>query len=305
MIEGIVGLPGSGKSYYAVVRMIEAMRSGRRVLANFHPMDRAGWEFGLWSDMCSAVDALCVIDEAHIWFPSRKWQENTVQELAVWQQHRKRGLDLVWISQHEQRVDTALRELTAWVYRCRSVGGRVTAVTQATLEAPPQVLSRRFLVRNPLVWKYFDTSEIIGGRDGSGYGRGEASAYRSGVGRIGLIRWRLELPEGVKYLALDDPALPREVLRSRAYCADARLTAGLRVSFPRAVRLVSGGVVELSKRSLVQLGQEEDTGVEMAAVVGRGAGGNGRSRFVSALASLVGGPPPSGNTGAENTSGER
>ena len=121
LIEGIVGTVGAGKSLCAVLRMKDAAEGGRACYSNLFPRDHNYWKWADWDGMKEAGEGLFVVDEAQVWFNSRTFKENT-SELAAWQQSRKRGADLVWVAQHENRVDTAIRELTSLLWRPRIVG---------------------------------------------------------------------------------------------------------------------------------------------------------------------------------------
>lgn len=116
-----MGLPGSGKTLLACRMLERAKREGKRCFANFSSV-RGDWERVRWEEVVRLEDAFVVLDEAHMWFPAREWARQTQDVLGIFQQHRKVGLDLVWIAQHESRVDVALRELTAFLYSCRKVG---------------------------------------------------------------------------------------------------------------------------------------------------------------------------------------
>lgn len=122
MIEGIVGLPGAGKTLFGVHLLLRDLSEGRKIFANFTSR-RGLWERVAWDRVRNMGDASVLIDEAHMWFPSRGGlNETSKYELAVFQQHRKAGVNLYWTAQHEARIDVALRELTAYVYQCRRVG---------------------------------------------------------------------------------------------------------------------------------------------------------------------------------------
>lgn len=82
--------------------------------------------------MREAGEGFFAIDEAQVWFNSRAFAGNTA-ELASWQQSRKRGSDMLWVAQHESRVDVAIRELTSIVWRPRIVGPVLIAIG-STLE---------------------------------------------------------------------------------------------------------------------------------------------------------------------------
>lgn len=116
-----MGPPGAGKSLYAVMRMIRAVRAGRAVYSNLYPRWSSTWRWGNWDTMREAGEGLFVVDEAQMWFNSREFAGNTA-ELGSWQQSRKRGADLVWVAQHVNRVDVAIRELTTVIWRPRIIG---------------------------------------------------------------------------------------------------------------------------------------------------------------------------------------
>lgn len=194
MIEGIVGLPGQGKTLFATVLMEEAASAGRRVISNF-PSNFS--EEGLWHDMFQADNSLCAIDEAQMWFGAREWTKTTKLELGMFQQHRKNGLDVLWIAQHENRVDVALREITAFIWRVRKFGDFILA-SKFTPDDRKNCLQRR-LIHAPKYYNKYDTLKIIGDREGEGAHRGKSTALagdvRDGQSRIinGVLFLRVEL----------------------------------------------------------------------------------------------------------------
>lgn len=217
MIEGITGLPGGGKTLFAVRRLLAAKQAGRDTLANFH--SRTGsWRFGLWMDIATAGNCLAVIDEAHMWFSARSWTKTQQLELAVFQQSRKEGLDLLWIAQHENRVDVAVREVTAFLWRCRRVGKWIIA-RQFTPDDPKHTTGRRIFRIDPGLYQHYFTEERIGDRDGTGYAFGGSDAYRAGADaaarygtgpamgpgcRLLPNFFRVEFPTGAEWLAVGD-----------------------------------------------------------------------------------------------------
>lgn len=218
MIEGIVGLPGNGKTIFAVSRMLQAGKE-KPVFANFHCKTRPKrWEFAIWPDMVEKDNCMCVIDEAQMWFGSRNWRKNTQAELAVFQQHRKQGMDLLWICQHENRVDTALKELTAFYWRVRNLGNWILAV-KVSPDEPKIVLARRVFLASPRLWQHYHTEEIIGLRDGDGYRLGKGKLYASADGLTaeeernfnGVSYCRIEHMGMVKYIPRNDLRLLDEI----------------------------------------------------------------------------------------------
>lgn len=215
MIEIVWGPPGAGKTVYAAWRIIQARREGQRVIANFHPTAPGHWEFGLWRQMVDSEDSLCVVDEGHRWFNCRSWQRNGEDDLGVFQQSRKDGLDLLVISQHYERVDLVIRQCCHWYYRCRPIGpttryGRFFSVHRHTIEGDKKSrdFGRKLFFASAKWWDAYLTEERIGRADGRGYGLGRSSRY-------GRLRYRVVLPHGeVSYLTEDQLRALRVPYRS-------------------------------------------------------------------------------------------
>lgn len=203
-IWGITGLPGAGKSLYAVHLMEKLQARGKRVLSNFHT--RGGLsDFALWNDMKMATNAACIIDEAQTWFPSRFYKEQSKTELSAFQQHRKRGLDLYWIAQHEDRVDVALRELTAGYFRVN----RLWRFGWATLKFPEMKAKRDNggvfpFWHSAKLYRSYWSAEIIGDRNGEGYELGESSLLAEDGA---VILYRFEVDGQTFYRDQDAPDL--------------------------------------------------------------------------------------------------
>lgn len=117
MIEGYIGRPGSGKSYSATERAIRQARRGRQVFANFAINEPNCWTFRT-SDLLDLPPGLIVIDEAHLWFPARMALKLPPSWLAMLSQTRKNGWDMIWVAQHENRVDRVLRDVSNWMWLC-------------------------------------------------------------------------------------------------------------------------------------------------------------------------------------------
>jgi len=159
MIECAVGAPGAGKSVFAVGRMIRSLNHGRTVYSNLYPRWPDTWRWGNWDTMREAGEGFYVVDEAQVWFGSRDFAKNT-SELHNWQQSRKRGADLLWIAQHENRVDVAIRELTSILWRPRIIGPVLIARGE-TLEGLKMGLD--FFMHRKFFGAYH-TDQVIGGR---------------------------------------------------------------------------------------------------------------------------------------------
>lgn len=67
---------------------------------------------------------LYIIDEAHLHFGSRQWQDTAKAALFYLSQHRKRGDEVFFVTQHVKQVDSALRRLAAEFWRVTNYGAR-------------------------------------------------------------------------------------------------------------------------------------------------------------------------------------
>lgn len=125
MINGIVGLPGHGKTLEAVRRAVVEHGDGdTHVYANIPlnlehssvvmPVELASVRAGGCECGCSRVFVL--LDEVHLWLPSRRSLQLPTSWLALFSQTRKLGWELWWTAQHETRVDRMLRDVTSFMY---------------------------------------------------------------------------------------------------------------------------------------------------------------------------------------------
>jgi hypothetical protein len=129
-VIGIVGRMGSGKSYMAVRMAYDRLCAGANVCTNF-TMDLQGdakvkgtWtQFHGWEQFAELEECIVIVDEAQLLAPSNK--ALSFPMIARWKlaQARKFKLDVYWISQHENRVNSILRDLTHIIYVCQSWGG--------------------------------------------------------------------------------------------------------------------------------------------------------------------------------------
>lgn len=120
MITAYVGLPGTGKTYGLV---LEAIRNIKRsdVYANFDiNIDGVKRIYG-FSDLLKVRQGVVLLDELNLWFPSRLWDKIPPEVLSLWAQSRKRGIDVYYSTQHLDRVDKVIREVTNYVVRCNLI----------------------------------------------------------------------------------------------------------------------------------------------------------------------------------------
>lgn len=131
----VTGRLGSGKSLAAVGRMVDYLRKGRRVVANFHvdvssvcitPKERLSRGvvevipdrpnsqvlLGLGRGGPSEHEAgLLVLDECATFLNSRQWSGQDRAAVVDWFLHtRKLGWDVILIVQHQSMLDKQLRE---------------------------------------------------------------------------------------------------------------------------------------------------------------------------------------------------
>jgi len=126
MITLITGLPGSGKTYYLAKLAKEALTQKRPIWINFkiepkEPYEKLVHYYNDPSMLREAEAGLILMDEAHIYFNSRKWESLDERVQYKLQQHRKDGLDIVGAVQSEARLDIVFRELVAEWKHCRKI----------------------------------------------------------------------------------------------------------------------------------------------------------------------------------------
>lgn len=151
MIEIYEGTIGGGKTYSAVLRMVQHMSRGGTVFTNvdmkWDELDVTGCPAKL-AQLCRVdkyaggrgflmqpsqmreikegdmarfsevvawgtdkLPVLCVLDEIHLWFNARDWQKVAGELLAFLTQSRKCSVDIIFITQHRDNVDKQFRRL--------------------------------------------------------------------------------------------------------------------------------------------------------------------------------------------------
>ncbi|MCW8329400.1 assembly protein [Photobacterium sp. SDRW27] len=148
MINLIIGRPGGGKSYEAVVyHIIPAIKSGRKVVTNLplnvdHFVKVFGEEvreliviidsklddFGNVNRPFSKPDdyrdewknekgqgVLVVVDEAHMVLPTSGASREVLEFLSL---HRHYGIDIILITQSDRKINKDVRDMVQLQYRC-------------------------------------------------------------------------------------------------------------------------------------------------------------------------------------------
>ena len=146
MIFGYTGTPGSGKTYEAVVTILQYLCKGKTVFTNIDGIEKKECREAIKvtcglselalerqlkilepdqiEDFWNHVKpySLIVIDEVQNYFSSRDWQSEKNKLFASWAStHRHHGFDLICITQRAERVDAAVRCLWEWNYIFRKV----------------------------------------------------------------------------------------------------------------------------------------------------------------------------------------
>lgn len=146
MIIFYEGVPGSGKSYDAVVKIVANLRKYRAVYTNIEGLEDVKCKemikcltklddfdidkylhiltkeetFHFWDIV--QPGSMVVIDEMQKFFNSRDWQKDENRQCADWcSTHRHEGYDALFLTQRIEKVDTQIRTLTEWTYRYKKV----------------------------------------------------------------------------------------------------------------------------------------------------------------------------------------
>lgn len=119
MIQGIVGLPGNGKTFMLSKWSRKYLRRGQPVAANF-PLRGADYianfkEFLIWA--VDHEDGCLIIDEAGVMLSARNWSSIPHEIQVLFMQHRHHGLDILWGAQRLAQVDKSLRDLSQYITR--------------------------------------------------------------------------------------------------------------------------------------------------------------------------------------------
>lgn len=126
-----------------------------------------------------------VLDELNLWAPSRFWQAMGVGVLNRWAYVRKDGLRIVWTAQHEARIDKVAREVTDFIWSCRSAGGSFRSPFGGTFHA--QLFWRRKWIP-ALMTDANRVSEGEGARGQGGPGGMFAMETSCWIGPFGTMR---------------------------------------------------------------------------------------------------------------------
>lgn len=125
-VTAAVGLPGSGKSYYLVERVLAAQKAGIPTYSNAG-FDVKGTEIiGSFREFAEIKGpAVIAFDELPLFFNARKWMTFPDGMLYKLTQIRKDRIELYYSTISLRMVDVVLRQLTFEVVHCRHIAGRL------------------------------------------------------------------------------------------------------------------------------------------------------------------------------------
>jgi zona occludens toxin len=133
MITLITGTPGSGKTLWAVSQMGAYVKQGRRLMidgikdlsVDHIDVDKA-WLLR-WFEHVQPQD-LIVVDEAQRIWPPTSISQKPTEDVEQLHEHRHRGIDVILITQHPQRISKTLRDLVGRHVHVRRIFGMKRAV---------------------------------------------------------------------------------------------------------------------------------------------------------------------------------
>ncbi len=197
LIRVVEGKLGSGKTFFAVKKAVDALSQGQVVVSNvkldWDMVDRRLRKMGcevprnnyrfietqeiaddpetLKAVLCK--DAFLLIDEIHLIFDSRNWKQNAdkggnFQVLIT--QARKLRIDMWFISQASTRIDGRIRDQATHIVRCTNwrhlpILGTLFRfpITLAKICKPNgnEVLAREWIWRNAKIGNLYDTHQTF------------------------------------------------------------------------------------------------------------------------------------------------
>lgn len=147
-----------------------------------------------WGQIRRLDHALVFLDEIQNLFGSHEWGKMPPDFLRYVTQHRHYRVDLWWTSPMNSLVDNKIRDLTAWVWHCMRLGEDpggdkwrryYQTEVQGTRRRPTTIFNMQRIdmrARNRTVrrmrrfgyeaFDLYNTHEIVGDKDGGGYGAG-------------------------------------------------------------------------------------------------------------------------------------
>jgi hypothetical protein len=198
-VTAYAGMPGSGKTYALAQLGVLALKRGEQVWSNRGFDFAVGSEydhdglvnvFGSFEEMCTIDSGLILLDEAPLYFNSRKWGEFPDGFFYKLTQIRKDGVRFAYSTIHQAMVDVNIRRVTFFWFQCRAVTNRWLVRSKYPHEdfrgKDQRVLRREWALVKPEVADLYDTlgkvaihaaaSKAIADVDGSGWARPEIAS---------------------------------------------------------------------------------------------------------------------------------
>lgn len=167
MVEGFTGLPGSGKTYWLTKIATERRKKepDLPIWANFHLGISDTNYFQNLSEVFGVRKGLILVDEINLVCPSRWWNKFPPQLAYFWSQTRKFGLDIYWTSQHIDRVDKIIREISNYVWWIKTLPFGIRNARQYIPEhinkEKRQCFRSKWFKISKKIYKNFNTFEAI------------------------------------------------------------------------------------------------------------------------------------------------
>lgn len=159
------GRPGTGKTYCLTRNVLKYLKQGYQVYSNYY-IESDSPNLHFWKrpeDLFKISDGIIAMDEAHVYFNSRKWKDLPEEFLRLLAQHRKKGLHIEGTVQHVNRLDVVMRELIDYWYTYASIPF-FFARYEFDLDQDKQkkyILSKRFIWKNKKIYQRYDTLQTI------------------------------------------------------------------------------------------------------------------------------------------------
>lgn len=159
------GRPGTGKTYCLTKNVLKYLKQGHKVYSNYYiKSDSPNLYF--WKrpeEILQVSEGIIAMDEAHVYFNSRKWKDLPEEFLRLLAQHRKKGLHIEGTVQHVNRLDVVMRELIDfwYVYQSRPF---FFVRYEFDLDQDKQkkyILSQRWILKSKKIYESYDTLQTI------------------------------------------------------------------------------------------------------------------------------------------------
>lgn len=169
MIRGYIGLLGEGKTLSMINDSVDFLvpkkkeEFGRRIITNvpfvwkhrgteYKPIFYEGKQFE--RALLTEVNALFLIDEASIVFPSYFWNKLSGSYLMRFAQARKYGLDIFFTSQGWNHTIKRLRDLTNIVVKCEKVKVPFYGTIMRNIHYNPDFFMNKIMLSPQMERKY-------------------------------------------------------------------------------------------------------------------------------------------------------